>query len=688
MEKKMMMRTLALFFLAGQSLALLTACCGTASHTPSDRDLLWARYDSLLRFDPDEADSLIEKEYRNYPLPPSDSIDYNQLLQRCASVATHRGDWEESDSLSDLVRDYCARHAGDCDYRLPGLGYRADVATAINALFSGRLQRATDYFEAARTTAYRYRMTERYYDVAINISDVYLDAGRLPEAAEVLRRGLFLCDSLEMSLSMKLPFYNSLSNLYLQLGDYSTAMRYSDDGVSCLEGASALDRFSFWSNRGNVYYLREDYEEALECFDSCADICREEDEISDYNAYITELNHCDVQVCLGRFEGIDARLDSCAAYFEANGIGPCNYYLATLRARILLKRDGDARGALALLEASPYTAPSDYLGYLRHRLLRECYTAIGASDSVVAVDDEMLAYKDSLLNNVAAMRVADVELRYKENVRAVKLLAHQRTLELRIAVIVTCLLVLVLTIVAATFRILYLRRQRRLTYEQLSNSVLKERVLNLRMRLSPHYLMNLAHLLDEAHCRQGDAPRAADEVDESAVALTLRQSMELSNQLAAPLDEELSFLKDYQQLLPQSKVVEVRYHVDEAVDTRRVRIPGMSLQLPVENAVKHAYPPSQPWPERCIDVTICRTERARHAGVEIRVEDFGVGLPEKTSQRFANGYHILTQTIAFLNSGNRVPLEMSLVDKARQSGGDAHGALFTLFVPDGFVFAE
>lgn len=690
-----MMKNGALLLLAGQSLVTLCTSCGdpAASALRTEGDgARWALYDSLLRYDPDRADSLLEVEYRNYTQPPTDSTDYCQLLQRRAVAAAYLGRSAQSDSLADLVHAYCAAHlaCGGGDRRLPALSYLTDGATAINALYTGRLQRAVDYFEAARATAYRYGLTRYYYDIAINISDVYLNAGRLPEAAENLRRGLYLCDSLEMTSASKVPFYNALSNLYLQLGDNATALRYSDDGMSCLEGVSALDRFSFWNNRGNIYYLRAQYEEALRCFDSCARICSDEEEISDYNAYISRLNRSDAQVCLGRYEGVDARLDSCAAYFEAGGLEHCSYYLATLRARILLLRDGDPQGALALLRRSPYTTQSDYLRHLRHKLSRDCYLGIHCADSIVALDGAMLAYKDSLLNNLAAMRVADVELQYKESIREARLLAHQRSLELRIAVAVTGVLILLLIIAAVTFRYVTLRRRRDLQYQQLSNSILKERIRNLRQRLSPHYLMNLARLLDEARQRSAsDRDRGPMLADEAAIALTLRRSMELSGRLAATLDEELSFVKEYLRFLPQSADLRIRYYIDPTLNPALVRLPGMSIQLPVENAVKYAYPATEAWAEQAIEVTVQRAERAHHSGIEVRVEDYGAGLgTEPARSCYTGGYTILSKTIAFLNVTNRPHLEMSLADKARHEGGAAHGTLFTLFVPDGFDFME
>jgi LytS/YehU family sensor histidine kinase len=117
-----------------------------------------------------------------------------------------------------------------------------------------------------------------------------------------------------------------------------------------------------------------------------------------------------------------------------------------------------------------------------------------------------------------------------------------------------------------------------------------------------------------------------------------------------------------------------------------IYIPGMSLQLPIENAVKHAYPDSADFaPEdRTIRVDVTRAERHRHVGTELVVEDDGVGLCPDSGLTFSNGYHILTETIRYLNTHNRILMELQLLDKATTRQG--HGIRVTLFVPDGYRF--
>jgi tetratricopeptide (TPR) repeat protein len=669
-NKKAMSDKAKMFIALPLSLSLLLSCSDWC-HNDSLRDEHRLMLDTLLRVDQDAADSLLSEELRNYPLPPNDSVDYCRLLQQCAVAAFAKGDWELSDSLTDCVRAYGAAHACDCDCRLPELIYRNETTTALCAIYSGRLDRAIAYMESARRATYQYKLTAHYYDVAINIADMYIQANRLPEAAENLRHGLYLCDSLSLSETSKVPFYNALSTIYLHLGDYSSALYYSDQAMPCLSGASALDRFSFWCDRGNVYYMREEYEQALQCFDSCRVTSVD---VSDYNAYIARLNSTDVRVLLGQFDGVDEVLDSCRQYFDANKLATCNYYLNTLNARLLLLRDDDADGAVHLLQHSADEGANAYLRYLRQSLLHDCYERIGCADSIVSIDEAMIAYKDSLLNNVAAMRVADVELRYKENIRATKLLSRQHELEKNIFIAILLVVVLILVVVISWSYYLNMRRKRALEYEQLRHGILKEKVKSLRMRISPHYLMNLAHLLGQS-----------EQTDEEGITLTLRRCLELSSRTAVTLTDEITFVKGYLALLPQMRDVEVQWVIADDIHPDEVLIPGMSLQLPLENAVKYAYPPTQQWPSKVIRVEVHR----KLSGTEIVVEDFGVGLTRNGASKPSTGFTILTKTVSYLNMRNKESMDINIVDKSKKpTSQSAHGVKVTLFVPDGYDFLD
>ena len=69
----------------------------------------------------------------------------------------------------------------------------------------------------------------------------------------------------------------------------------------------------------------------------------------------------------------------------------------------------------------------------------------------------------------------------------------------------------------------------------------------------------------------------------------MRRNLELTDSLAVTLADELDFVHTYVSLEQKSLGEEFRFEVSTGdVDLNVVRVPSMLLQIPVENAIKHA----------------------------------------------------------------------------------------------------
>lgn len=633
-----------------------------------------ARYDSLSEVAPDLADSLAWAEAARYGSGDDSVFYYTMMQSRISSVLSHM-EMDKADSIVALVADFCGRtkpttHAA---YRL-----RYDNANgrALVAYLSGDMVRAATYFEIARDEAYRYGLSECYYNASINVADVYITCHRLPEAAAVLRRGLFLCDSLRMGAALKVPFFNALSMIYIRLGDYASALRYSDDAYSIIGGASVFDRFNFWNTRGNVYYFRHYYAKAGACFDSCLQIFDEE-QLPESHRHIALLNRQDIAIRLGEYsDTIDHTLRACEDFFTQTGNASGCSYVATLQGQLAMARDGDYATAGRLLGTPIGDDIEASVAVMRRDALRDYYLATDMKDSVIAIDRIILARKDSLLNDVAAMRVADVELQYKESIRAVEFAAQRHDLESRLYIALLLALVLALMIgIILTINHIF-RKRKDLEFARLSGSLMQEKIRNMRSRLSPHFLMNMAKMLDTGTAAEevADAPSSAE-----SIAMMLRESLEIGSRIAVGLDEEVAFVKKCLAVLPRMKEIGCEWHIDPAVDTSALHIPSMAIQLPIENAVKYAFPPEAAIANPTITVTARPAiDAQRAAGVEVIIEDNGVGMKRTAFSPHSNGYAILTRTISCFNMRNAHAIDMKIHNK---TGGDGSGVRVTFFFP-------
>ena len=137
----------------------------------------------------------------------------------------------------------------------------------------------------------------------------------------------------------------------------------------------------------------------------------------------------------------------------------------------------------------------------------------------------------------------------------------------------------------------------------------------------------------------------------------IRYNLELTESLAVTLAEELDFVKTYIGLEEQVLQPGFEFHIDidPALDIHRVKIPVMLLQIPVENAVKHALSCKDGirmlWIEvkkdkDCIKALV----RDNGGGFKVKSNSYGTG----------TGMKVLSQTIQLLNSYNRYPLIMQI----------------------------
>lgn len=107
---------------------------------------------------------------------------------------------------------------------------------------------------------------------------------------------------------------------------------------------------------------------------------------------------------------------------------------------------------------------------------------------------------------------------------------------------------------------------------------------NIRNRISPHFIFNVLNR-EISSLKDRESNHRLYELVK-----LIRYNLELTESLAVTLAEELDFVKTYIGLEEQVLQPGFEFHIDidPALDIHRVKIPVMLLQIPVENAVKHA----------------------------------------------------------------------------------------------------
>ncbi|MBE7170821.1 MAG: histidine kinase [Williamsia sp.] len=148
--------------------------------------------------------------------------------------------------------------------------------------------------------------------------------------------------------------------------------------------------------------------------------------------------------------------------------------------------------------------------------------------------------------------------------------------------------------IVATFEIFYVSRIiRRMEQEkqELIQANLQRRFDSLRDQVSPHFLFNNLNVLSTLIAKD---PEKADEFVEE-MSSVYRYLLRNNEDNLTPLKEELKFIDSYNHLLKTRFGEGYQPEIEVAEELKDYALPPMTLQLLVENAVKHnIVSPEQP----------------------------------------------------------------------------------------------
>jgi sensor histidine kinase YesM len=139
----------------------------------------------------------------------------------------------------------------------------------------------------------------------------------------------------------------------------------------------------------------------------------------------------------------------------------------------------------------------------------------------------------------------------------------------------------------------------------------------LRAQLDPHMLFN--SLANVRSLVREDVDRAESMIDQLIV--YLRSALAASQTESVTLSREFAQLRAYLDIMALRMGPRLSYRLELPAELERTEVPPMLLQPLVENAIKHGLEPKVG--HGSIEVVA----RAMPAGIEIRVNDSGLGLP-------------------------------------------------------------
>ena len=541
----------------------------------------------------------------------------------------------------------------------------------------GNMDSAEICFRKAYELRMRGTRIEVVPDILMNLADANNRLGKLDIGAAWYRRALLMCDSLHMASTKKPPIYYGLAQVYVTMRDFEQCDYYYNLAGESYDSMLPYEKYIYLNNRGTSYYYREDYQTAIKYFQKVIDLVEGYADMS-FELNLGRLNLGDCYLQLNMVDLAVKYINECQLFFEEMGVSTALYYIDTQKIELaLLQKDfQEARRLLSESVVPPGIDPD--MVHIRNKYLQQFYEETGNYKRAYHYLQRNNQLDDSIRNERVRMRTADLTLRYQQDST---LMAHRvllqeqknKVLVLRQTQFVV-FAVAVVSILTAVFLYLYSKKKRALLLARNHRTVSTLRLENIRNRLSPHFIFNVLN-------REMAERNVEGKQELSSLVKLMRRNLELAEQLCVTLAEELDFVKTYINLERRSLGPDFHSElkIEKDVQPEQIRIPSMMIQIPVENAVKHALREKEG--ERNLWVSVCR----RGNGICIKITDNGGGYrPDSRNRGTGTGMKVIMQTIQILNNKNKEAIDVLVHNVSLQSG--EMGCEVTFWLPDNYDY--
>lgn len=159
--------------------------------------------------------------------------------------------------------------------------------------------------------------------------------------------------------------------------------------------------------------------------------------------------------------------------------------------------------------------------------------------------------------------------------------AEVRSFSVILLLVIGLLLMSVLALIAF-LRYKMLRNKQQ--YQEEMNLMMALKMENVRNRFPPHFVFNVLNIF------VSNLPKEVDAKPLHLLIRILRSYLLTCDKMAVSLEEELQMVMGYSSLRHETNpfLPKPRFHIGKDVDMK-LMLPSMIIQIPVENALKHAF---------------------------------------------------------------------------------------------------
>ena len=629
-----------------------------------DIDEFMSSHQSLMQSHPDSMIMLI----RNFKCEgnPEKSAQWKRIL--IAKCYYMKGADAQCQSLIDSVNAYCKQNP---DNRI--LSY-ADNLQGILLQASGKRKEALTYYEKAYHEIMHLDSCGEAIDVCINIADASRQMGKLADASSWYRRAYFLADSLNQHEAQN-SILAGLGQVYNDLRNYQLAHFYFRKAEHQYPPRNPKDAHFFYNSWGNVYSSQEKPAEALKCFLKAQKATLQMGQ--PFMTAVVDANLGQTYLELNRLDSAQKYLANTTKFFfvQPNMQNDLQFYIDGLNAALALKQNHLDKASAILSKPYDLSKMSPNYLYLYHKGWADLYERKGQFAKALQYQKLMKQYDDSLRNATMVSNVQENELRFKQDTAIVRrdltlqsTQAEAKSSRLILLLVIGLLVVGVLALVVF-YRYKSLRHKHQ--HREEMNRMMALKMENVRNRFSPHFVFNVLNIFIS------NLPKGVNVKPLRLLIQVLRANLLTCDQVAVSLEDELQMVMSYSSLRHETNPLLPMPRFDIAKEVNMsLMLPSMIIQIPVENALKHAFVGMEESGEKPqLDVKIWIEDGI----LRIDVIDNGcggvcavVGMGARKTNAAAStgtGLRILNSTIEMLNAGNVRKLYFRMQSRAGAADG-------------------
>ena len=509
--------------------------------------------------------------------------------------------------------------------------------------------------------------------VLTNIADTYKQMGRYDKCIEYFVQALELGDSLVMSPATRITITVGIASAYSAMRSFEQSYLWWERAAQLRPEMTQTELFHYLNNRGNDLFLQENYSESLQYFLQIDSLLADNPDMA-WERMFARCNLSAVYIKLGKTDLARPLLGQTEAFFtEQKQLIPL-YYLTTQRIELALL-DGHQAEALHIADQNPTPAwmiPEQVV--LRQDILIKLFAQKKQWQRLAETLQSQKTLMKDIMGDNLKMRISEVMSHYEHERQLAekRRQLEEKELSLRwtIAMLITSIVLIVLLVTISVQK----HREMKLKQSVMESHIMGLRMETVRNRITPHFIGNAlsAEMLAQAEGR---------EVDLDSIVELLHRGFELTGKETSTLAEELEFIDFYCLIERRSIGPDFNYQaqIDDDVDVDHVLLPSMSIQILLENAIKHGLKCKRPEAGRQRTVTVRATRKGLATLVE--VVDNGIGLPQDRKVNEHTGLKVLRQTITLLNRQNKEQVTHGLENVA-----DGHGCRAWILLPDNYEY--